>query len=128
MEDAKWFLFYIACFVIFIFAMNLIDKWLTSSKIRKRLKAGTLIKTSSKIVGALQAIEEVRSSNPYTRAGNQPIKEMMNEKYLILEFMLKDGTVVREKSKHAMKRNTEVGKTVQIAYNPKDLKEIYLLD
>ncbi len=80
----------------------------TKPDYKQKLEDGDFIQTTGETVGSLK-----------TTKGNQ---------LLIVEFNLADGTTVREKSKNAMKRNIEVGKSVQIAYNPKDLKEIYLLD
>jgi hypothetical protein len=75
---------------------------------KTRLEKGELIKATATIMGSLKA--------------------KTKGEFLILNFSLLDGTVVQEKSMHITNLNFKPGEIVEIAYNPKDLKEIYLLD
>ena len=45
-----------------------------------------------------------------------------------MKFSLPNKTTVQQKSMHITNQKLEIGEAVKIAYNPDDLKEVYLLD
>jgi hypothetical protein len=125
MEDIKWFLIGIVTIGGVILFMSL-PEIVRFFRKRNNIKNEKFIKTTATIVGGLKASEWVHEVS--LDETSRIYKKRLGESFLVFEFTLENGSLVREKSKHAMRANIAVGENVQIAYNPEDLKEIYLLD
>jgi hypothetical protein len=125
-EILQFFAFVIGGTVLVFIAYFCIEKLLAYLHKDQRLCSGELVEVEAEIVGSLNATRNIE--NVEFESMSTGFEMNLSSKFIIFEFPLQDGTIIRNRSKYAMSPKVNIGKMVRIAYNPTDLKEIYLLD
>jgi len=105
--------------ILFLVLIPPINKWAD----QRRMEKLGFIKVEATIFGGIKSVDKLRN----VKSGGHE-KRVSSEHYLVLEFPLQDGTVVRVKSERIKKVDFEIGAKLQIAYNPEDARDLYLLD